>query len=119
LKDRLGSGLGPYKVEDITALQKDIAALREANEAAQNWMAAAVEHHSSLSAKNASLESEKAALSRQLDEERLKSAFQDKNISSSLERDLQEKTQEVGETENNGNGIGSFETRERNEPRIA
>ncbi|CAJ1953476.1 unnamed protein product [Cylindrotheca closterium] len=62
LENRLASGLGPYNIEDIRARDEEIEELRGANEAAQEWMAKAVEHHQTLATQVAKLSDEKAAL---------------------------------------------------------
>lgn len=68
LEDRLGSGLGEYKIEDIRTRDSEIDELRKSNEAAQEWMTKAVEHHQLLSAQVTKLLNEKRSLSIQLDE---------------------------------------------------
>ena len=96
LNDRLGSGLGAYKVEDIRSRDEEIEELRRANEAAQDWMAKAVEHHQMNAAQIARLSEEKAALSLQLEQAQLSSSLEgDSARVKSLERDLVEKTQDL------------------------
>jgi chromosome segregation ATPase len=71
LEARLDGGLGVYTVEDILSREAEISQLREANEAAQEWMAKAVEHHRLLSDQVGSLSQEVSALNcklRQRDE---------------------------------------------------
>jgi DNA repair exonuclease SbcCD ATPase subunit len=68
LEDRLNSGLGEYAMEDILARDEEIEELRSANEAAQEWMAKAVEHHQVLTNQVRTLTEEKSALSSQLNE---------------------------------------------------
>ena len=72
LKDRLGSDLGTYNVEDILARDKEIEELRKANESAQEWMGKAVEHHNRNSNEIKKLSDENASLLSHLEEERKK-----------------------------------------------
>jgi chromosome segregation ATPase len=66
LQDRLGKNLGEYTVEDIRSRDEEIAQLHEANTAAQEWMAKAVEHHQRLSTQAATLENENTSLKARL-----------------------------------------------------
>jgi chromosome segregation ATPase len=68
LEDRLNSGLGEYKMEDISIRDEEIEELRSANETAQEWMAKAVEHHQLLTNQVRALTEEKSALSSQLND---------------------------------------------------
>ena len=95
LNDRLGSGLGAYKVEDIRARDEEIEELRTANEAAQEWMNKAVEHHQRNSTQISNLSEEKVALTLKLEEERMKVFSQKMNDPSSIQNELVEKTQEL------------------------
>ena len=111
LEDRLNSGLGEIKVEDIHARDEEIEELRTANEAAQEWMAKAVDHHQSLSTQVATLTKEKASLVAKVDEleqempqannsdasiELLKEELVEKsNIIDSIKRDLAKTEDEV------------------------
>lgn len=70
LKDRLGSGLGAYKVEDILARDEEIEELRKANESAQEWMGKAVEHHNRNSNQIQRLSEENTSLLEQLEQHR-------------------------------------------------
>lgn len=67
LEDRLSSGLGSFKIEDIRTRDEEIEELRAANEAAQEWMSKAVEHHHLLSSQVATLSEEKVSLSGRLE----------------------------------------------------
>jgi chromosome segregation ATPase len=95
LNDRLGSGLGAYKVEDIRARDEEIEELRTANEAAQEWMNKAVEHHQRNSTQISNLSEEKVALTLKLEEERMKVSSQKMNDPSSIQNELVEKNQEL------------------------
>jgi chromosome segregation ATPase len=97
LEDRLSSGLGAYKVEDIRTRDEEIEELQAANEAAQDWMAKAVEHHKVFSAQVASLSEEKAALSTQLDQAKgqLNPANANEASVKLLENELSEKLGEL------------------------
>ena len=68
LKDRLSSGLGAYKVEDILARDEEIEELRKANESAQEWMGKAVEHHNRNSNQIQKLSEENTSLLEQLEQ---------------------------------------------------
>jgi hypothetical protein len=68
LEHRLNSGLGGYKVDDIRERDEEIEELRASNDAAQDWMSKAVEHHQLLSTQVATLTNEKATLSVRLKE---------------------------------------------------
>lgn len=97
LEDRLGSGLGEYKIEDIRARDLEIEELRKANESAQDWMAKAVEHHQILSSQVSMLSKEKISLTLQLDVLRGKLPREDinGNDSDDLRKELHEKEEEV------------------------
>ena len=95
LKDRLGSGLGAYKVEDIRARDGEIEEMRTANEAAQEWMNKAVEHHQRNSTQISNLSEEKAALTLKLEEERMKVSSQKMNDPSSIQNELVQKIREL------------------------
>lgn len=95
LEDRLGSGLGPYKMEDIRDRDEEIEELRTANEAAQEWMAQAVEHHNMLQEKVANLTEEKAALLAQQQQAQLSSLHTGEAAIKLLEHELQEKSKEL------------------------
>lgn len=60
------SGAGAQTADDSKQLEAEIAELKEANDAAQEWMAKAVEHHSTLSQQVAKLGSENLALASQV-----------------------------------------------------
>ena len=60
-----GSG-GGYTEEDIKSRDEEISELRAANEAAQEWMSKAVEHHRNLSQRHAAVTAENACLSSQI-----------------------------------------------------
>jgi hypothetical protein len=94
LKDRLGSDLGTYKVEDILARDKEIEELRKANESAQEWMGKAVEHHNRNSNEIQKLSDENASLLSQLEEERKKQTSENATNSLSTENEEIEKWQE-------------------------
>jgi len=68
LEDRLNSGLGEYTMEDIRIRDEEIEELRSANEAAQEWMAKAVEHHQVLTNQVRTLTEEKSTLSSHLND---------------------------------------------------
>jgi len=84
LKDRLGSDLGPYKIEDILVKDEEIEELRRANESAQEWMAKAVEHNNMNSNQIQKLTDENASLAEQLKEEREKQSFKSTENSQSI-----------------------------------
>lgn len=68
LEARLDGGLGEYTIDDIRRRDEDIEQLQEANNAAQEWMNKAVEHHQLLSNQVSSLTHEKSTLSAQVKE---------------------------------------------------
>lgn len=70
LKNRLGSGLGAYKVDDILARDEEIDELRKANDSAQEWMGKAVEHDNRKSSQIRKLSEQNASLLEQLEEAR-------------------------------------------------
>jgi hypothetical protein len=76
LEDRLGSGLGPYQIDDIRERDQAIEELTAANEAAQEWMSKAVEHHQLLQEKVANLAEEKATITAQQGHATLSTAHQ-------------------------------------------
>jgi chromosome segregation ATPase len=95
LKDRLGSGKGAYTFDDIQSRDREIQELREANEAAQEWMGKAVEHSQQNAAQIAKLTEEKAALEHQLNEEHRRSSFGVSDTSQSPKQELLDKTTEL------------------------
>jgi len=95
LKDRLGSGLGTYKIEDIQERDEEIEELRAANEAAQEWMDKAVKHHQMNSAEIQQLSEDKVNLELQLEEERKKITCQNGIHSSAPSNGVTEKQQEL------------------------
>lgn len=97
LENRLSSGLGGFKLEDIRVRDEEIKELRAANEAAQDWMAKAVEHHQMLSSQVATLREEKAALSAQLVENKGQFTPNNANMASTklLESELSAKSVEI------------------------
>eukprot|EP00980_Cylindrotheca_fusiformis_P000847 scaffold221_cov120-Cylindrotheca_fusiformis.AAC.8 len=100
LEDRLGSGLGSFKVEDIRARDEEIEELRAANEAAQEWMSKAVEHHQLLSAQVASLSDEKSSLIGRLKSLEREVAPVDTNGKMyQLEQELEQKSMRIAEME--------------------
>ena len=58
LQSRIDSGLGSYTVDDIRSRDEEIEQLRQSNDAAQDWMSKAVEHHNMLSEQVATLTNE-------------------------------------------------------------
>jgi hypothetical protein len=94
LKDRLGSDLGTYKVEDILARDEEIEELRKANESAQEWMGKAVEHHNRNSKEIQKLSDKNASLLSHLEEERKKQISGNTANSSSMENNEIQKWQE-------------------------
>jgi hypothetical protein len=103
LEDRLGTGLGEYKIEDIRTRDLEIEELRNANEAAQEWMTKAVEHHQVLSAQVSKLSQEKSSLTIQLDElhARLSQGDIDGKTAEDTRRELLEKTEELNSVKRN------------------
>jgi DNA repair exonuclease SbcCD ATPase subunit len=97
LGDRLNSGLGGYKVDDIRTRDEEIAELRAANERAQDWMAKALEHNNLLSANVASLSEEKKSLHSQLLKLKGNTTPSDATEAAAklLELDLKQKSEEL------------------------
>jgi chromosome segregation ATPase len=97
LENRLGSGLGGYKIEDIRTRDAEIDELRKANEAAQEWMTKAVEHHHVLSAQISKLSKEKSSLTVQLDnlQARLPQGDIDQESAENAREQLLEKIEEL------------------------
>jgi len=95
LKDRLDSGLGSYKVEDIREREEEIEELRTANEAAQEWMEKAVEHNQRNSVEIKKLSDEKTTLKLQLEEERKKLSSEEIMYPPSIENEKAEKQREL------------------------
>jgi len=94
LKEKLGNGLGAYKVEDIRVRDEEIEELRTANESAQQWMEKAVEHHQRNSAQISKLSEEKVAMTLQLEEVQMKVSSQNMNDTSSIQNELIEKSED-------------------------
>jgi hypothetical protein len=94
LKERLGSDLGAYKVEDILARDEEIEELRKANESAQEWMEKAVEHHNRNSNQIQKLSDENVSLLEQLEKERKKQNSVSPKNSASTDYEETKKSQE-------------------------
>lgn len=97
LEDRLGKNLGAYKVEDIRSRDEEIAELRRANDAAQEWMAKAVENHQMLSSQASTLSEENASLTTRLveAESKLNSGSSSKSQEQALQHELLKKNQQL------------------------
>ena len=87
LENRLNSGQGGYKFEDIRIRDEEIEELRTANEAAQEWMSKAMEHHQMLSLQVSTLSEEKTALSTQLNE--ISGQLVPSNVNEAAAKDLE------------------------------
>ena len=99
LEARLDGGLGGYTVEDIHKRDEEIAQLEEANAAAQDWMAKAVEHHQMLANQVADLTHEKTIMGGELKELKTRLSSTDlsdaSNRIATMEAQLDEKTREL------------------------
>jgi chromosome segregation ATPase len=97
LESKLGDGLGSYTVEDIHIRDEELKQLRESNEAAQEWMSKAVEHHNMLSHQLADLANENKNLKskvKDLAAKALTTSSASKLIEE-LQRDLKDRTEQL------------------------
>lgn len=108
LESKLGDGLGPYTVEDIHSRDEELKQLRESNEAAQEWMSKAVEHHNMLSHQLADVSNENKSLKskvKELTTKALTTSSASKLIEE-LQRDLQDRTEELSSVNSQLSAMG-------------